>query len=392
MTCQFFTPTLPVLKNAFEQSNELVNQLALPKIERAKLEDWPLFVTDTNTQADAGQLNQQEENVIICDWETAQKQYAKLFEKFIFQAIPANQDKISAYNLANLSQAYFIYVPDNYQTDQVLEWVVSLDQRPHQYLLLVLGKNAQLTFFEKIQQEKVAKTSQSYIVEVMLQEDARLHYVAIDQSSTDQASYIKRHATAKDHAYIQWSIGSFNDGSTVVDIDTHLLGQGAEAYLSEIAISNNDYQQILDSKLNNYGHHSIGHINQHGVVLDSGTLTMNGIGKIHKQAKNADSQQENRLLMLSDQARGDANPILLIDEYEVTAGHAASVAKVDESQLWYLMSRGLDRKKAEYLVIRGFLMKTLNNIKDIQTRKLIVQALDHKLASILQDTQGELHD
>ena len=80
--------------------------------------------------------------------------------------------------------------------------------------------------------------------------------------------------------------------------------------------------------MTNYGNNSVGHILQHGVILERGTLTFNGIGHIVKGAKGADAQQESRVLMLSDKARSDANPILLIDENEVTAGHAASIGQV----------------------------------------------------------------
>ena len=84
-------------------------------------------------------------------------------------------------------------------------------------------------------------------------------------------------------------------------------------------------------------------------------MTFNGIGHIIKGAKGADAQQESRVLMLSDQARSDANPILLIDENDVTAGHAASIGQVDPEDMYYLMSRGLDQHTAERLVVRGFL-------------------------------------
>ena len=81
--------------------------------------------------------------------------------------------------------------------------------------------------------------------------------------------------------------------------------------------------------MTNYGNNSVGHILQHGVILERGTLTFNGIGHIVKGAKGADAQQESRVLMLSDKARSGCEPNLLIDENEVTAGHAASIGQVD---------------------------------------------------------------
>ena len=122
--------------------------------------------------------------------------------------------------------------------------------------------------------------------------------------------------------------------------------------------------------MTNYGCNSIGNILQHGVILEKATLTFNGIGHIIKGAKGADAQQESRVLMLSDQARSDANPILLIDENDVTAGHAASIGQVDPEDMYYLMSRGLDKATAERLVVRGSL--DLLSLR-FQSRKFVMK-------------------
>src|SRR5699024_12192208 len=84
---------------------------------------------------------------------------------------------------------------------------------------------------------------------------------------------------------------------------------------------------------------------QHGVNIDSATTIFNAIGKIEHGASQANAEQESRLLMLSEKARGDANPILLIDEHDVTAGHAASVGRVDPIKMYYLMSRRSEERR-----------------------------------------------
>ena len=93
----------------------------------------------------------------------------------------------------------------------------------------------------------------------------------------------------------------------------------------------------------------------------------------------ADAQQESRVLMLSDKARSDANPILLIDENEVTAGHAASIGQVDPEDMYYLMSRGLDQETAERLVIRGFLGAVITEIPVKEVRDEMISVTDTKL-------------
>lgn len=163
-------------------------------------------------------------------------------------------------------------------------------------------------------------------------------------------------------AYVDWALGVMNDGDVVADFDSDLVGDGAHAEVKVVAISGGRQTQGIDTRVTNKAPHTIGHILQHGVIRERGTLTFNGIGHILKKAKGADAQQESRVLMLSDKARGDANPILLIDENEVTAGHAASVGRVDPEEMYYLMSRGLRKEEAERLVIRGFLGSVLTAI------------------------------
>jgi len=147
-----------------------------------------------------------------------------------------------------------------------------------------------------------------------------------------------------------------------------------------VAISMGKQVQGIDTRVTNYGRHSIGHILQHGVIRDKSTLTFNGIGHIIKGAKGADAQQESRVLMLSDKARGDANPILLIDENDVTAGHAASVGRVDPEEMYYLMSRGLRKQDAERLVIRGFLGSVIAAIPIKAVRDELVEVIERKLS------------
>ena len=104
-----------------------------------------------------------------------------------------------------------------------------------------------------------------------------------------------------------------------------------------------------------------------------------------KGATGADAQQESRVLMLSRHARGDANPILLIDDNNVTAGHAASVGRVDEEQLYYLMSRGLPKPIAERLVIRGFLGPVLAAIPSRAIQIELENMIERKLVDGQRD-------
>src|SRR5699024_459601 len=121
----------------------------------------------------------------------------------------------------------------------------------------------------------------------------------------------------------------------------------SETHAKSVTVGRGKQTQNFTTTTNHIGLDTDGQILQHGVMKERTTSIFNAIGKIEKGATRANAEQESRVLMLSGNARGDANPILLIDEDDVTAGHAASVGRVDEMQLYYLMSRGITREDAE---------------------------------------------
>ncbi len=217
-------------------------------------------------------------------------------------------------------------------------------------------------------------------VEVIAQAGAQIKFAAIDRLGENVTAYISRRGKLDNDAMIDWAIGVMNEGNVVADFDSDLYGKGSHADMKVVALSSGKQVQGIDTRVTNYGCNSIGNILQHGVILEKGTLTFNGIGHIIKGAKGADAQQESRVLMLSDQARSDANPILLIDENDVTAGHAASIGQVDPEDMYYLMSRGLDKAMAERLVVRGFLGSVIVEIPVREVRDEMIENIDIILA------------
>ena len=143
---------------------------------------------------------------------------------------------------------------------------------------------------------------------------------------------------------------------------TNLIGDGSNSDAKTVVVGRGKQTQNFTTSIVHFGKNTEGFILKHGVMKDSASSIFNGIGKIEKGASGANAVQESRVLMLSEKARGDANPILLIDEDDVMAGHAASVGRVDPMQLYYLMSRGITKTEAERLVIHGFLAPVVEKL------------------------------
>ena len=389
-----------------------IDQLDLPIIERVKFHRWNLGdgrISDSEpltsvpdftslgdnlkfiqmgTQTVLEQLpaDLAEQGVVFTDFHTALEEIPELVEKHFMSAVKYDEDKLAAYHTAYFNSGAVLYVPDNVEIDQPIEGIFYQDSESdvpfNKHILIIAGKHSKVNYLERLETygEGAVPATANITVEVIAQAGAQIKFSAIDRLGQNVTAYISRRGKLDNDAMIDWAIGVMNEGNVVADFDSDLYGKGSHADMKVVALSSGKQVQGIDTRVTNYGCNSIGNILQHGVILEKGTLTFNGIGHIIKGAKGVDAQQESRVLMLSDQARSDANPILLIDENDVTAGHAASIGQVDPEDMYYLMSRGLDKATAERLVVRGFLGSVIVEIPVKEVRDEMIENIDIILA------------
>lgn len=397
--------------NALEKAAEL----DLPKIERVKIHRWPLMNVGnlneevlgnpvlpsfdemednpmiiqgrTTTLYEQMPVELSEQGVIFTDIFTALREHGDLVkEYFMTKAVPVEEDRLTAFHAAMMNGGVFLYVPKNVVVKDAFESLFFQNMGDNsawvKHVLIVAEENSEITYLERLHSEGETseKLSANVVVEVIAKRGSKVKFAAIDRLGKDISTYMNRRAHIMQDASVDWALGIMNDGDVVADFDSDLVGQGSHSEVKVVAISSGRQTQGIDTRVTNKASYSVGHILQHGVILDRGTLTFNGIGHIIKGAKGADAQQESRVLMLSDKARGDANPILLIDEFEVTAGHAASAGRLDPEDLYYLMSRGIPQKEAERLVTRGFLGSVITAIPVKAVQDEFVEVIDRKLA------------
>lgn len=401
------------LQKRRQEAFDKIENLELPVIERVKYHRWnfgdgtiasdqldgsiPDFIelgdNPTLVQVGTETLLEQlpydliEKGVVFTDFHSALEEIPNVIEQYFGSAVAYDQDKLTAYHTAYFNSAAVLYVPDFVEIAEPIEAIFLQNSQSNipfnKHILVIAGKESKFSYLERIESfgDGAEKTSANICVEVIAESGSHIKFSAIDQLGDHVTAFISRRGRLGNNAHIDWSLSVMNQGNVIADFDSDLIGEGSHADLKVVAASSGRQIQGIDTRVTNYGKNSVGHILQHGVILERGTLTFNGIGHIIKGAKGADAQQESRVLMLSDKARSDANPILLIDENEVTAGHAASIGQVDPEDMYYLMSRGLDQATAERLVIRGFLGAVITEIPIKKVRDQIIDVLDQKLAS-----------
>lgn len=387
------------------EAKQLIETTKLPSFQKIKYHDWNINVDGTtvidnqpefDTNADVYQYASEkaqiklpqeflDKGVIVEDFEDALVNHEDIMKKYFMEkGLKMDDNRLLAEHVANLQSGVLVYVPKNVDLETPLTCEYIQNSRVEgdyvHHVLIVTEANSSLSYVERLKTDGDKSNIANIVVEVIAGDGSRIHFASVDNLSKNTTAYMNRRGYLQRDSKIDWAMGMMNSGLTIGDFDSDLVGDGSHAELKVVGISTSDQIQGIDTRVTNIGKNTIGHILQHGVALDASELTFNGIGHVMKRSKGSDAQQESRILMLSPQARGDANPILLIDDNDVTAGHAASIGRVNPEQLYYLMSRGLQKRLAEKLVIRGFLAPVLDEIPLKEIRNEFSELIERKVS------------
>lgn len=325
-----------------------------------------------------------ESGAIFTDLFTAAREHGDLLQKYFMKdAVKVDEHKLTALHAALLNGGAFLYIPKNVELKDPIQAVFLHDDEAttlFNHVLIVAEDNSSVTYVENyISTAESQDNVFNIVTEVIAKPNARVQYGAVDHLDKGITTYVNRRGIAERDARIGWSLGLMNDGNTVSENVTNLIGDGSTGDAKSVVVGRGDQTQNFTTKIAHFGKNTEGNILQRGVMKDSATTIFNGIGKIEHGASKSNAEQESRLLMLSEKARGDANPMLLIDEDDVMAGHAASVGRVDPVQLYYIMSRGVSKKEAERLVIHGFLAPVVDQLPIEGVKKQLVDVIERKV-------------
>lgn len=344
-----------------------------------------LYIQRNNTPA-FRKVSQEltDKGVIFTDIFTAIREHSELVEKyFMTEAVKVDEHKLTALHAALVNGGVFVYVPKNVVVEEPLQVVFLNDNEEaslFNHVLVVAEANSAVTYVETyVSTVEEAKGQANIIAEVIAEDNAQVTYGAVDVLAKGYTTYVNRRGRLARDAKIDWALGLMNDSDTISENISHLIGDGSQADTKSVVVGRGSQKQNFTTEVRHWGKNTNGHILKHGVMKEAAQTVFNGIGKIEHGATKADAQQESRVLMLSDKARGDANPILLIDEDDVTAGHAASVGRVDPLQLYYLMSRGISKSEAERLVIHGFLAPVVTQLPIEGVKKQLTEVIERKV-------------
>lgn len=359
----------------------------LPEEAKAVIpeEQKNIYVQHNNTPAFLSLSDElKDQGVIFTDIFTATREHSELVKKYYMtDGVKVDENKLTALNAAYMNGGAFVYIPKNIEVKEPIQVLFLHDDEQaslFNHVLIVTEANSSLTYVENYMSTiPEAHGLVNIVSEVFAGANSKVTYGAVDTLAKGITTYVNRRGVTGRDSRIEWALGLMNDGNTISENITHLVGDNSSCDMKSVVVGRGNQRQNFRSEIVHFGLDTDAFILKHGVMKEESSAIFNGIGRIIKGATRANAVQESRILMLSEKARGDANPILLIDEDDVTAGHAASVGRVDPLQLFYLMSRGISQAEAERLIIHGFLAPVVSKLPIEGVKKQLTEVIERKV-------------
>ncbi|WP_162140190.1 SufD family Fe-S cluster assembly protein [Haploplasma axanthum] len=242
---------------------------------------------------------------------------------------------------------------------------ITLLEDNHEELEINIGSNSDVKIILEVADK--SKGNSDYRIKLITNENTNLKYLLIAALESKNAILTHEFVAGKD-SNLDLLAGLVSDVLTA-KIDVKVAGIGASVKIRAVAVSSDNNDQKIDVYMNHMAPNTFGDMTNIGIANKKGRVILNGVEKIEKGMKNSNVYQTLKGVITSDDAVVEVNPILLIDEYDIKAGHAATVGRLEEEALYYLQSRGLTKKDAEKLIINGFLRPVIDEIEDEELKE-----------------------
>jgi Fe-S cluster assembly protein SufB len=319
-----------------------------------------------------------EKGVIFLSIEDGLRQHPDLFRQYFSTVIPIEDNKFAALNSAVWSGGSFIYIPKGIKVDLPLQAYFRLNMAnigQFERTLIIADEGSQVHYVEGCTAPIYTTDSfHSGVIEIVVKKGARVRYTTIQNWSTNVYNLVTQRALVHEGATMEWVDANLGSKLTMKYPSCYLIGPGAHGEILSMAFAGPGQHQDAGGKVIHVAPHTSSKITSKSISKGTGRTSYRGLLKVYKGAFDVRSNVVCDALLLDDKARSDTYPSIEVDEEDVTLGHEASVSKVGEEQLFYLMSRGLTAEQATTMVVSGFiepLVKELPMEYAIEMNRLI---------------------
>jgi Fe-S cluster assembly protein SufB len=297
--------------------------------------------------------------VIFTDMDTALREYPDLVKEYFGSIIPPNDNKFASLNTAVWSGGSFVYVPPGVQVDIPLQAYFRINQEnmgQFERTLIIADEGSYVHYVEGCSAPIYSSDSlHSAVVEIVVKKGARVRYTTIQNWSTNVYNLVTKRAAAYEDAVMEWVDGNIGSKVTMKYPSIYLLGKGARGEVLSVAFAGKGMHTDAGGKAVHAAPYTTSVINSKSVSKDGGRTGYRGLIRVEPDAHHAKSTVRCDALILDDESRSDTYPYIEVEDETAALAHEATVSKVGEDQLFYLMSRGLAEAEATGMIVNGFI-------------------------------------
>lgn len=300
-----------------------------------------------------------DQGVIFDSIEEGLKNHPDLFRKYFATVVPVQDNKFAAMNSAVWSGGSFVYIPKGVELKTPLQAYFRVNQEKmgqFERTLIIVDEGAQAHYIEGCTAPVYTTESfHSGVIEIIVNKDARFRYTTIQNWSNNMYNLVTQRAMVYQNASMEWLDGNLGSKLTMKYPSCYLMGEGAHGEILSIAYAGDGQHQDTGGKVVHVAPRTTSSIVSKSISRGTGRSTYRGLCKVYKGAVGAKSNVECDALLINATSRTDTYPYIEIEERSANVGHEATVSKVGEEQLFYLMSRGMSEAEAMALIVRGFI-------------------------------------
>lgn len=327
-----------------------------------------------------------DQGVIFEDCDVALQKYPEIMKKYFMKCVPPTLHKFAALHGAVWSGGTFLFVPKGVKIDFPLQAYFRMNARnmgQFEHTLIIVEDGAQVSYIEGCSSPIYNESSlHAGCVEIFVGKKARVRYSSVENWSKNTYNLNTKRAIVEDNGIIEWIGGNLGSHCTMLYPCSILKGKNSRAEHLGIAFAAKDQNQDVGAKVYHIAENTTSIIKSKSISLNGGITSYRGLLHIAKGAKNSKSNVECDALMMDNISKSNTYPYMNIKEDKVNIGHEATVGKINDEQIFYLMSRGLTEEQAKELIVAGFIepiVKELPLEYAVEMNKLIQLEMEGSL-------------
>lgn len=341
-----------------EDIKNTYDKLGIPEAEKNRLVAGVAAQYESEVVYHKIREDLEEQGVIFLDTDTALKEYPEMFKEYFATVIPVGDNKFAALNTAVWSGGSFIYVPKNVQVEIPLQAYFRINTEnmgQFERTLIIVDEGAYVHYVEGCTAPIYSSDSlHSAVVEIIVKKNARCRYTTIQNWSNNVYNLVTKRAIAHEGATMEWIDGNIGSKVTMKYPAVWMTGEHARGETLSIAFAGEGQHQDAGAKMVHAAPNTSSTIISKSVARKGGRTSYRGLVQVNEGAYNSKSTVKCDALLVDEDSRSDTYPYVDVRTDDVSMGHEATVSKVSDDQLFYLMSRGLTEDEAMAMIVRGF--------------------------------------